>query len=164
MVALRYVRAYGLPVVRVRTFNLIGPGLPTDLACGAFADAIVQRERTSSTEPVRTGNLGSSRDFTDVRDAVRAYAMAAERGRQGAVYNVCSGKAVSLEHCLQVLIRLALIPITTELAPDRIQANDLPSQVGDGERLRRLTGWMPQIPVEQSLGDMLNHLRSERQA
>jgi GDP-4-dehydro-6-deoxy-D-mannose reductase len=161
-VAMRYVRAHGLRVIRVRPFNLLGPGLPTELACGAFAAAVARLERLGTAEPLRTGNLKSSRDFTDVRDAVRAYVLLAERGRAGSVYNVCSGKAVSLDHCLHVLLGLAAKPIATELDPGRLQVNDVTAQVGDSNRLRALTNWKPRISIEQSLADMLDHERRER--
>jgi GDP-4-dehydro-6-deoxy-D-mannose reductase len=158
-VARRYVRAKRLPVIRVRTFNLLGPGLSRDLAPGAFAAAVAHLEHRPTPAPIRTGNLASWRDYTDVRDAVRAYALLAERGRAGSVYNVCSGKAVSLDYCLRTLIGLAARPLATELDPARLQANDVPTQVGDPRRLRRLTGWEPRISVEQSLADMLDYER-----
>jgi GDP-4-dehydro-6-deoxy-D-mannose reductase len=160
-VAMRYFHANGLSVIRARAFNLLGPGLPTTLACGSFVDAVARLERTDTPERLRTGNLSSARDFTDIRDVVRAYALLAEKGRAGSVYNVCSGTAVSLQHCLDVLLRLAARPIALDLDPALIQPNDVKVQVGDGERLRALTQWRPVIPVEQSLADMLDLRRQK---
>ena len=95
------------------------------------------------------------------RDVVRAYVLLAERGRAGSVYNVCSGRAVSLDHCLRTLIGFAAQPLATELDPARLQANDVPAQVGNPTRLRRLTGWEPRIAVEQALADMLDYERGK---
>ena len=160
-VAMRYYHAHGMPVIRVRTFNLLGPGLPPTLACGSFVDAIVRLEHAGSDDRLRTGNLGSVRDFTDIRDVVRAYVLVAERGRAGSVYNVCSGSAVSLQHCLDVLLGLAARPIASELDPALVQANDIEIQVGDHGRLHELTDWSPVVPVDRSLADMLDHRRRE---
>jgi GDP-4-dehydro-6-deoxy-D-mannose reductase len=159
LVAMRYFGAHRMPVIRVRTFNLLGPGLPTSLACGSFAATISRLEQMKSPHPLRTGNLNATRDFTDVRDAVRAYRLLAERGRGGRVYNVCSGTPVSLRHCVDVLLRLAARPITSEVDPALLRGNDVDMQVGDFGRLHALTGWKPVIPIEQSLGDMLDYWR-----
>jgi GDP-4-dehydro-6-deoxy-D-mannose reductase len=161
VVAQRYARAHQLRIVCSRAFNLIGPGLPNTLACGAFVEAIVRIEQSGSKDPIRTGNLGSLRDFTDVRDVVRAYVLLAERGRAGTSYNVCSGRGVSLEYCLQILLREARAPIQVEFDSARMQSQDIPSQVGDSSRIRALTGWEPSITVEQSLLDTLEHRRRE---
>jgi GDP-4-dehydro-6-deoxy-D-mannose reductase len=160
-VAMRYFYAHGLSVVRVRAFNLLGPGLPITLACGSFVDAIARLEQADTVEPLRTGTLSSARDFTDIRDVVRAYGVLAERGRAGRVYNVCSGTAVSLQHCVDVLVGLAARPIPSVLDPALVQPNDVEVQVGDCERLRALTDWRPIIPVDQSLADMLDYRRQE---
>ena len=160
-VAMRYFHALGLSVIRVRTFNLLGPGLPTTLACGSFADSIARLERRATTDRLQTGNLTSARDFTDIRDVVRAYEAIAERGRAGGVYNVCSGKATSLRHCVDVLIRLAKRPIATELDPARVQESDVEVQVGDAGRLHDRTHWTPRIPIAESLADMLEYRRQE---
>jgi GDP-4-dehydro-6-deoxy-D-mannose reductase len=161
VVARRYAQAHGLRVLCVRAFNVLGPGMPISLACGAFVDAIVRIEQSGSNESIRTGNLASSRDFTDVRDVARAYALLSEHGRGGAVYNVCSGRSVTLDYCLQVLLRHSRPSIKVEADPARLQPNDLSRQIGDAKRLRRLTGWEPAIPVEQSLLDTLQHRRQE---
>ena len=92
---------------------------------------------------------------------VRAYEALAERGRPGRAYNVASGAAVTLRHCLDVLLGLAARPISSELEPGLVQANDVEVQVGDSARLRDLTDWEPVITVDRSLADMLDHRRQE---
>src|SRR5919108_3637034 len=158
-VGMRYVNARLLPVVRARPFNLLGPGLPTSLAAGAFVDSIARLERTPAPPSLRTGNLTPIRDFVDVRDAVRAYRLIAERGRSGAAYNVSSGTGVSIQRCLDVLLGLATRPIRSELDAAKIQTDDVDAQVGDFGRLHALTAWKPAIRLERSLSDMLEHRR-----
>jgi GDP-4-dehydro-6-deoxy-D-mannose reductase len=160
-VALRYFHAGQLPVIRVRSFNLLGPGLPTTLACGSFVDSIARLEQADPPEALRTGNLSSERDFTDIRDVVCAYGLLAERGRAGRVYNVCSGTAVSMQHCVDILLGLAARPMRSEVDPALVQTNDVDIQVGSHERIRALTDWRPNIPVDQSLADMLDHRRQK---
>lgn len=158
-VAQRYVDAHGLPIVRVRPFNLLGPGLSPELACGAFAERIVRAERDPTVGSLRTGNLDALRDFTDVRDVVRAYAALAECGQPGEVYNVCSQRSVSIRHCVETLVQRAARPIDIELDPALLQQTDVAIQTGSHAKLAALTGWAPTIPIERSLEDMLDHTR-----
>jgi GDP-4-dehydro-6-deoxy-D-mannose reductase len=161
IVATRYARSRGLRVVVARPFNLLGPGLPTDLACGGFAAQIAHLEHSGTDRALSTGNLNPVRDFTDVRDAVRAYALLADHGRSGSIYNVCSGNGVSIESCLRMLLALATKPLATEVEESRLQSDDVPAQVGDFRRLFDQTGWRPTITVQESLADMLDHRRQE---
>jgi GDP-4-dehydro-6-deoxy-D-mannose reductase len=159
MVAHRFFLAYNIPIIITRTFNLIGPGQSPELAASAFARQIALDENRAQPEPIRTGNLSARRDFVDVRDAVRAYELLAQNGIPGAVYNVCSGQAVSLRHCLDLLLGMASKPLTTELDTIRMQSNDVPIQVGSARLIRRTFGWEPQIALQQSLLDLLNDWR-----
>jgi GDP-4-dehydro-6-deoxy-D-mannose reductase len=159
LVARRFYLAYGIPVIITRTFNLIGPGQPTELACSAFARQIALDENLQAPDPIRTGNLSAKRDFLDVRDAVKSYAVLARQGTPGAIYNVCSGRAVSLQTCLDLLLGLASKPLVTELDQTKIQHNDIPIQVGNAGLIRRTFGWQPKIPLQQSLQDLLNDWR-----
>ena len=159
MVARRFFLGYGFPVIFARTFNLIGPGQSPELACSAFARQIALDERSSTPEPIRTGNLAAKRDFVDVRDAVRAYELIASQGRPGAIYNVCSGKGIALAYCLSSLLGMASKPLVTELDRKRVQINDVPIQVGSAELIQREFGWQPQISLQQSLQDLLNDWR-----
>jgi GDP-4-dehydro-6-deoxy-D-mannose reductase len=159
LVARRFYLAYAIPVIITRTFNLIGPGQSTELACSAFARQIALDENQQAPDPIRTGNLTAKRDFLDVRDAVRGYSMLAQQGTPGAIYNVCSGWAVSLQTCLNLLLGMASKSLVTELDQTKIQQNDIPIQVGNPGLLRRTFGWQPKIPIQQSLQDLLNDWR-----
>jgi GDP-4-dehydro-6-deoxy-D-mannose reductase len=159
MVARRFFLAYNFPVIIVRTFNLIGPGQSPELACSAFARQIALDERQTHVKPIKTGNLSAQRDFVDVRDAVCAYELLAEKGIPGATYNVCSGQAVSVQTCLDVLLGMASKPLTTELDTMRMQKNDVPFQVGSARLIERAVGWQPKIALQESLSDLLNDWR-----
>jgi GDP-4-dehydro-6-deoxy-D-mannose reductase len=159
-VAQRFQRSHRLPVNIVRVFNAVGPEQPPTLACSAFAQQIAQAERTAKAGVLVTGNLSSQRDLIDVRDVARAYHSIAQAGRAGLVYNICSGRAVSMQYCLDVLLHLARVDIRTELDPQRLQAGDVSIQVGSAARLHGHTGWQPEISLEQSLADLLDYWRN----
>ncbi len=160
-VALRYRHAYQLPVMIARTFNLLGAGLSPQLAPSAFAKQIAQAEIKHKPKVIHTGDLSALRDYVDVRDAVRAYDMIARRGTPGQIYNVCSGKAVSMEECLRILSSRARVEIERVFDPQRRQNHDVPIQVGDPQKMERELGWRAQIPIERSLLDLLNDWRKK---
>lgn len=159
--ALRFHREGRLPVVIMRTFNLLGPGLSPDLACSSFARQIALAEAGKGSAEIVTGNLSGKRDFLDVRDAVRAYWLLAQWGSPGQCYNVCSGKVTRMRDCLDTLLSLSYQHLNYIQDPKRLQQNDVSVQKGNYTRLRRLTGWRPQIPVRQSLEDMLEFWREQ---
>jgi GDP-4-dehydro-6-deoxy-D-mannose reductase len=161
MVAMRYFRSIGLPVMCVRTFNLLGPGLSPDMAPSAFARQIARAERIGKPATISTGDLSAQRDYVDVRDAVRAYSLIAERGSPGAIYNVCSGRAISIRAGLRILLDQAEVPIEAVLDPARVQKNDIPIQIGSAKKLHESTGWKAKISVMQSLIDLLNDWREK---
>jgi GDP-4-dehydro-6-deoxy-D-mannose reductase len=158
--ALRYFNADNLPVVILRMFNLLGPGQPATLACSSFARQIALAEVGGSDE-ILTGNLDAQRDFIDVRDAVRAFTLAANGGTPGQVYNVCSGRAVRIQSCLDEMISMSTRQIKVRVDAGRIQSNDVPIQIGSAEKFRLAVGWEPQIPLRQSLTDLLNDWRQK---
>ena len=159
MVAQRYGHVYGFPVICVRTFNLLGPGLSPEMACSSFARQIAIAEHSGRAAVISTGDLSAKRDFLDVRDAVCAYALIAEHGEPGETYNVCSGHAVAISECLDILLRQARVTVDAVLDPAKVQKNDVPIQVGSAKKLKQLTGWEPIVSVEQSLIDLLNDWR-----
>jgi len=161
LAALHYFTSFGLPVILVRTFNLLGPGLSPELACSAFAMQIAQAERSEKPSEILTGNLSARRDFLDVRDAVHAYVALAEKGQAGRAYNVASGQATAVRECLEFLQKQAIVPIEAHVDPDRVQEDDIPVQVGSIKRIQSVTGWEPKISLEQSLQDLLNDWRQK---
>jgi len=156
--ALRYHYAFGLDVVIVRMFNLLGPGQSPDLACSAFARQIALAEISEQNEIV-TGNLDAKRDFVDVRDAARAFALLAEKGEAGQTYNVCSGNAVAIQQCLSEMMLRSKKQVSARVDPARVQKNDVPVQVGSFQKVQKASGWNPCIPLHESLADLLDDWR-----
>lgn len=163
-VALHYHFAYGLRTVRVRAFNLVGPGQSQTLLASSVARQIAMAEREGSSVTVRVGNLFPRRDYVDVRDAVRAYAWLAARAEGGSVYNICSGRSVSVQECLGRFERVAGVPLRVEIDTNRLRAVEISDQVGSADRLRRLTGWQPGIAFDVSLRDVLAYWRERLSA
>jgi len=161
--ALRYYYAFGLPVIIVRMFNLLGPGQSPDLACSAFARQIALAENSKQTEIV-TGSLEAKRDFVDVRDAVRAFALLAEKGEAGQTYNVCSARGVTIQKCLSEMMSMSRKQLSARIDPGRVQKNDIPVQVGSYQKLHKATAWNPKISLGQSLSDLLNDWRERIKA
>jgi GDP-4-dehydro-6-deoxy-D-mannose reductase len=147
----------GLEVVRARPFNHVGPGQAAGFAVSALARRVVEAEQTGGE--VRVGNLAAARDFTDVRDVVRAYRLLGEKGVPGEVYNVCSGSALTIAEVLDRLVRLAKADVVAVPDPDLFRPVDLPLLLGDARRLRAATGWTPTIPFDQTLADVLDDWR-----
>lgn len=159
LVAEQAARGWGMDVIRMRPFNHIGPGQYLGFAAPDFASQIASIERGESEAVLRAGNLSAKRDFTDVRDIVRGYRGAIERGARGQVYNLCSGNAVAIEEIVRFFLDRARIPIRLEIDSTRLRPGDVPETRGDFSRAERELGWRPQIPLEQSLGDVLEEWR-----
>lgn len=150
----QYADAHGLRVVRTRAFNHAGPGQSEDYVVSALARQVAEAERARRDEAVlRTGNLDSRRDFTDVRDVARAYAAAVEL--EAGTYNVCSGRARSAREVVEILRACAAVEIRQELDPERVRSHDVAEVRGSAERLRAATGWGPEIPFERTVRDAL---------
>jgi GDP-4-dehydro-6-deoxy-D-mannose reductase len=160
MLALQYHLSHGLDVVRVRPFNHIGPRQNERFVASSFAKQIAAIEQKTQPSVLFVGNLSAQRDFTDVRDMVRAYALAAEHGTAGAVYNIGSGVAVTIEHLLQTLLDASSVAIDVQQDPQRMRPVDIPLVVCDSTRFRTDTGWQPRIPFAQTLGDILHDWRT----
>jgi GDP-4-dehydro-6-deoxy-D-mannose reductase len=152
-------RSAGIRMLVVRPFNLVGPGQPKSLAIGAFVEQLVHAEQSQGEAVIRVGNTLTTRDFVDVRDAVHAYELLGRIGRPLAAYNICSGQGVTIAACLDRLIKFALVPVRVERSIDRAVGHDVAFQVGDPRRTLARTGWRPQIPLDQSLRDVLAYRR-----
>ena len=105
------------------------------------------------------GNLEAIRDFTDVRDMVKAYWLATEKGKPGEVYNICSGKGYRIKEVLDILLSITKEKIKIKRDPERMRPSDVPVLVGDSTKFREATGWKPEIPFEKTLEDLLNYWR-----
>ena len=150
----QYAAAHGLRVVRTRAFNHAGPGQSELYVVGALTRQVAEAEGAGQSEVViRTGNADSRRDFTDVRDVVRAYAMIEDPG----VYNISSGHTASVRDLLGLIDAATPLTISHEIDPDRVRAHDVPEIRGASERLN---GWAPEIPLERTVADALEWWRT----
>ncbi|MBU1877962.1 MAG: GDP-mannose 4,6-dehydratase, partial [Chloroflexi bacterium] len=156
----QYHRSYGLRIVRTRAFNHSGPRQLDALVIPAFARQIAEIEAGHREPVIWVGNLESRRDFTDVRDVVRAYWLALECGTPGQVYNICSGHTHTIQEILDILLSLATVPIEVHIDPQRMRPSDVPLVQGDFSRFHAATGWQPQIPLHQLLADVLADWRA----
>jgi GDP-4-dehydro-6-deoxy-D-mannose reductase len=157
--AAHYAQTHGLKIVRTHTFNCIGPGQRAAFVPAAFASQIAEMELGLAPKVLRVGNLAARRDVTDIRDVARAYILAATRGQPGRVYNVCSGTAPSVADLVEGLRALARVQYVIEQDPARLQVVDIAVQIGDATDLQRDTGWRPEIPLAQTLSDVLEEWR-----
>jgi GDP-4-dehydro-6-deoxy-D-mannose reductase len=155
----QYFVSRGLPVVRVRPFNHIGPRQKPGFVVPDFSQQIAQAEAGLREPVMKVGNLSAERDFTDVWDMVRGYYLALERGEFGEVYNLGRGEAHSIKEVLDTLLALSHVDISVERDPARIRPSDVPTVICDATRFRERTGWEPVIPLRQSLADVLDYWR-----
>ena len=153
-------RAVHLRVFLTRPFNHAGPRQDPSFVTSSFARQIAEIEAGVREPVLRVGNLASRRDITDVRDVARAYRLLVERGRPLRPYNVCSGKGHRIADLLETLIGMSSVRIQVQPDPARMRPSDNPTIVGDHSRLTADTGWEPEIPIEQTLRDLLEHWRS----
>lgn len=150
-----------IPTVITRSFPHIGPGQSPTFVTSDFARQIVAIERGGEPR-LQVGNLDAVRDFTDVRDVVRAYSALLQRGTTGHIYNVCSGHGYRIADVLHQLVALSSRPnitITTDAA--RMRPSDIPELVGSPAALQSATGWHPTLPLEQTLRDILDYWRNQ---
>ncbi len=158
---LQYHLAYGIPVVRVRPFNHTGPGQSPRFVIPAFASQIARIEAGLQEPVIKVGNLDAARDFSDVRDIVRAYHLAATQGEPGEVYNLASGQPQPVRELLETLVGYSQAKIRVEKDPERYRPVDVPVVYGSAAKFHQRTGWTPQIPFEQTLRDVLEYWREQ---
>jgi GDP-4-dehydro-6-deoxy-D-mannose reductase len=155
----QYFKSYGLKVIRTRGFNHTGPRRGEVFICSNFAKQIVEIEKKKRDPIIHVGNLEAKRDFTDVRDIARAYWLSLEKGEEGEVYNLGTGKTYSVQEILNMLLTLSKVDVKTVIDPDRLRPSDVPVLLSDSSKFRQLTGWEPQIPLSQSLHDLMEYWR-----
>ena len=149
-ILLAHARSFGLNVVIARSFNHIGPAQSERFVVASLA-AQLARIAAGGSPQLFVGNLNAARDFLDVRDVVEAYIALARDGEAGEIYNVCSGRAVAIRDVLRELIAIAHVPVEVREDPARRRPTDIPLLVGNSEKIRKQTGWRPQISLIESL-------------
>ena len=158
LLGIQHHLSHGTRAVMARPFNHAGPRQDDRYALSSFARQVAEVERGIRNR-IEVGNLEVVRDYTDVRDIARAYRLLATDGRPGEIYNVGTGRDVSLSRMLETLRRLARVPVEVVVDPDRVRPVDQPRLLADASKLRRDTGWSPSYSTDQTLADMLDDWR-----
>ncbi len=160
MLAYQYHRSYGLFTVRTRAFNHEGPRRGHVFVTSNFARQIAWIEAGKKEPVIEVGNLSARRDFTDVRDVVKAYWLSLEKGEPGEVYNIGSGKAVTIQEMLDMLLTMTDVKIEVRPVPERMRPSDVELLLADVGKFNALTGWKAEIPLTKTLGDTLDYWRA----
>jgi GDP-4-dehydro-6-deoxy-D-mannose reductase len=161
LLAYQYFMSYQLDVVRTRAFNHTGPRRGEVFATSTFAKQLAEIEAGIRPPIIRVGNLSTVRDFSDVRDIVRAYWMCLERGEAGAVYNISSGTGHSMQEVLDTLLEASGVHVQVQQDPQRIRPSDVPVLIGDSQKFRDATGWQGKFTFNQTLRDLLDYWRKQ---
>ena len=159
MIGAIYAKAYQMQIMMVRAFNHIGPNQSPLFVVADFCRQVAEIEAEMRPPVIHVGNLAAERDFTDVRDVVRAYALLIQKGQPGETYNVGSSHAVSIEEVLTQILSLSARQIQVSVDPDRLRPVDIPIIEADITKLREVTNWTPAIPLQQTLEETLNYWR-----
>lgn len=159
MLGYQYFMSYGMEIVRTRAFNHTGPRRGYVFVTSNFAKQIAEIEKGKKEPVIYTGNLEAKRDFSDVRDVVRAYWLALEKGEAGEVYNIGSGRAITIKEMLDMLLSKSKVKVTMKQDPARMRPSDVELLVGDYTKIKEKTGWKPEIPLEKTLEDLLDYWR-----
>ncbi len=163
ILGMQYAKAENLPVFLSRSFNHTGPYQKETFVCSSFAKQIAMAEMADELPVIRVGNLTARRDFSDVRDVVRAYHAILEKGVPGEPYNVCSGRAISIREVLDILLSRSSRRFEVEIDSEKFRPVDMPLLLGSAQKLRNETGWSPQHEIGITLGDLLDFWRSRLQ-
>ncbi len=146
--------------VIARSFNHTGPGQPSEFVCSNFARQVAGIEKGRQPPVIKVGNLSIKRDFSDVRDVVKAYLLLLEKGMAGEAYNVCSGRSVAIGDVIARLAKISGAKFKVEQEPSRVLDNSVPVLHGGHSKLTAATGWQPQISFDQTLADLLDYWRA----
>ncbi len=157
LIAQQYRQSFGMNVVVARPFNHLGPGQSEIFVGSAFAKQVAEIKLGMKKPEILVGNLEPKRDFTDVRDVVKAYIAIATAEKKSAVYNICSGSPVRIREVLEMLCELSGVAVEIRPDPERLRADDIPLIYGNNSRVKSETGWAPGIPLRQTLKDLLGY-------
>ncbi len=161
MLAYQYARSYGIKAVVTRAFNHSGPRRGEVFVVSNFAKQIAEIEKKKTDPVIRVGNLEAKRDFTDVRDIVKAYWLATEKCEYGEVYNICSGSCYSIQEVLDMLLGFSKVKVEIKKDPSRMRPSDVQILLGDNSKFCKATGWKPEIPFEKTAEDLINYWREK---
>lgn len=158
-----YGKVENVDVVIARPFPHTGPGQSEDFVCSDWARQVALIEKGDRAPILKVGNLDLRRDFSDVRDVVRADLLLMRKGRRGLVYNICSGRAIALREILDFFVREASAnaSISVEVDAAKLRKIDRPLEVGSPKKIAAETGWLPRIPFDQTLRDLLDYWRQK---
>jgi len=154
----QYYKSYGLWIVRTRAFNHTGPRRGKVFVCSTFARQIIEIEY-GSKPIIKVGNLTTTRDFSDVRDIVRGYWLALEKGKLGEVYNIGSGQGITIQQVLDMFLEISGISAEIVINAERFRPSDVPILVCDYSKFKKQTDWKPEIEFKQTLVDLLDYWR-----
>lgn len=157
----QYYESYQTKIIRTRGFNHTGPRRGDVFAESTFAKQIAEIEKGLSKPIVKVGNLEAVRDFTDVRDMVRAYYLAVQKCTPGEVYNIATGKGWKIADVLDILLSMSKVKIKIEKDLERMRPSDVSVLIGDASKFVKKTGWKPLIPFEKTMEDLLNYWRDK---
>lgn len=162
MIGSIYAQAYQMDIMMVRAFNHVGPNQAPLFVVADFCRQVAEIEKGLREPVMRVGNLSARRDFSDVRDVVRAYTLLLEHGMAGESYNVGSGKAVEIRKILDMILSQAKVPVSVEVDPNKLRPVDVPLIEADITKLADCTGWERRIPLEQTISETLDYWRTKQ--
>ena len=154
-----YVQVEDMNIVTARSFPHTGPGQSPDFVCSDWASQIARIEKGLSSPVIKVGNIEVERDFVDVRDVVKAYFFLMKKGKKGNIYNVSSGRSVSLKEVLHILLENSQTKIDVKIDETKMRKKDVPVLTGDNRKIRDEISWVPEIPIEKTLLDLLQYWR-----
>jgi len=154
MLAAQYHQRFGLHIIRARPFNHTGPGQAPEFVCSDWARQIASAELLLTPPILRVGDLTVRRDFSDVRDIVRAYELLLEKGKPGEAYNVGSGRTTPMRQIAKLLTGFSSLPIQVSVQSRRLRPGEARTLYGSSRKLARATGWKPKYSLERTLRDL----------
>src|SRR6185295_8157998 len=157
----QYFQSYGIKAIRTRGFNHTGPRRGHVFVTSNFCRQVAAIEAGRQEAVIRVGNLEAIRDFTDVRDMVRAYWLAVTKAKPGEVYNIATGNGIHIKDLLQMILDRSKVEVRIEVDPERLRPSDVEILIGDSTKFRADTGWEPQIPFEKTVTDLLDYWRDQ---
>lgn len=160
MIGAVYAKAYQMDVMMVRAFNHIGPEQTPVFVAADLCRQVAMIEKGQAEPVMSVGNLSAKRDFTDVKDVVRAYGLLIQKGERGETYNIGSGHAIEIRELLQKILDMSTCRITVETDPKKLRPVDVPIIEADISKVSLCTGWRPEIPIEETLYETLDYWRS----